>query len=222
MPDTVSAFVPLKANSQRVPGKNIRDFRGSPLFEVILGILDRCRNVGQIYVDTDSEEIADAAGRRPDVTVLWRKSHLQGDTVSVNSLIEDLLSERHEIGHVLQTHATNPLLTPQTIDSAVERYFAAEAESLFSVSRLQARCYDSNGSAINHNPSELLPTQDLDPVFVENSCIYVFSRASFDKHRHRLSSTPVMYEIDPLEAVDIDEEKDFELAARLYESQDST
>jgi CMP-N-acetylneuraminic acid synthetase len=85
------------------------------------------------------------------------------------------------------------------------------------VTRLQTRLYWEDGSPLNHNPAELLRTQDLPPVFEENSNIYIFSRASFDHAgRMRIGKTPLMFEMDRLEAVDIDEEADFRVAEALF------
>ena len=78
--------------------------------------------------------------------------------------------------------------------------------------RHQARFYARNGEAINHNPRELIQTQDLDPIYEENSCIYLFTRENLIKFQHRIGENPLIFEIPALEAVDIDEESDFMIA----------
>jgi CMP-N-acetylneuraminic acid synthetase len=86
---------------------------------------------------------------------------------------------------------------------------------MFSVTRMQTRLWDQLGRAINHNPAVLLQTQDLPPVYEENSCFYVFTRQNLAARRNRLGERPLMFEIPRLEAVDIDEEADFEIADLL-------
>ena len=83
-----------------------------------------------------------------------------------------------EADYYLQTHTTNPLLRPSTISRAIQSLLAntPEYDSLFSVTRLQIRLWDQLGRAINHNPAILLQTQDLPPVYEENSCMYIFTR----------------------------------------------
>ena len=212
----VTALIPLKGHSARVPGKNLRPFHGQPLFHVIVHTLQRARGVGQIYIDTDSDEIAQSAQTLSDVTVLWRKKHLEGDDTSVNWLIRDFLTDHPDVNHAIQTHATNPLLTADTIDAAIEAYFAnAECTSLFSVTRHQARFYRRDLTPVNHNPAELLKTQDLPPLLEENSNMYIFERSAFFETETRITSRPMLWEMDPLEAVDIDEEIDFILAEML-------
>lgn len=217
MTEPINAFIPVKGHSARVPGKNLRDFHGRPLFHVIVETLQRASRIGTIYLDTDSAEIAESAGALDDVVVIERQPELTGDEVSVNLLIEAFLNS-HDDSHVLQTHATNPLLRPRTIDAAVEAYYRHEdVNSLFGVTRYQARFYDKDMTTINHDLKELLPTQDLAPLFMENSNLYIFSRGGFLEQNRRITNATKMFEIDPLEAIDIDDEADFEMASALAE-----
>lgn len=216
---SIDVFIPLKGESQRVPGKNMRPFGGRPLFHTILATLESAERISGIYIDTDSEVIAESAESFASVTVVKRKDHLLGHEVSVNWLIKDFLEDHPDVAHLAQTHCTNPLLSAKTIDAAVSAYFESEDRtSLFTVTRIQARLYDAAGSAINHNPDELIPTQDLEPIYLENSNLYIFERNAFFEEDARITSKPMMWEMDPFEAVDIDEEHDFRMAEALHRS----
>ena len=118
----------------------------------------------------------------------------------------------------LQTHSTNPLLTSETVDRAIEMFLSAypQHDSLFSVTRIQARLWDAKGEAMNHDPNVLLRTQDLPAVYEENSCMYLFTRKVLERRRNRIGERPMMFEIDRREAADIDEEIDFRLAEMMY------
>jgi CMP-N-acetylneuraminic acid synthetase len=88
-----------------------------------------------------------------------------------------------------------------------------EFDSVFSVTRLQTRLYEENGKALNHDPNVLLRTQDLEPLFEENSNFYIFSKDSFSNtNGKRIGLKPWLFEVNKLEALDIDEEEDFLLA----------
>ncbi len=216
---TIDIFIPLKGKSQRVPGKNMRPFGGRPLFHTILATLEAAERVGVIYIDTDSDVIAESASVFDTVTVVRRKQELLGHDVSVNWLIKDFLVDHPDIGHLGQTHCTNPLLSTETIDAAVAAYFDdPDVTSLFTVDRIQARLYDKDIRALNHNPEELIPTQDLDPIYLENSNLYLFEREAFFEEDARITSKTMMWEMDPYESVDIDEEKDFRMAEALHRS----
>jgi CMP-N-acetylneuraminic acid synthetase len=116
----------------------------------------------------------------------------------------------------LQTHTTNPLLRPETIDAALDRMENDDGvhDSLFSVTRWQTRLYAGDGTPLNHDPNVLVRTQDLPPVYEENSNLYLFTSAQIAAGR-RIGERPILFEVDPLEAIDIDEEADFVLAEAL-------
>ena len=215
----INALLPMKGHSERVPNKNIRHFAGRPLYHRIAETLQACDHIESILINTDSDLIAeDAKTRFPKVRVIQRPAALQGDFVEMNEIIGYDLS-MNDGEHYLQTHSTNPLLTASTVEAAIERYFSAldRYDSIFSVTRLQTRLYWASGEPINHNPRELLRTQDLPPVFEENSNFYLFSKTSFAAAGNkRIGLRPLMFPMEKLEAVDIDEEVDFRLAEVLF------
>jgi CMP-N-acetylneuraminic acid synthetase len=207
----ITALVPMRHHSQRVPGKNYRPLAGKPLFHHVIETLLTVPLINEIVVDTDSEPVMDGLRRFfPQVKIINRPDHLRADDIPMNEiLLHD--TEQYPADFYLQTHSTNPLLKPETVSRAIESFLASypDRDSLFSVTRLQTRLYDKDGNAINHNPRELIQTQDLPPVYEENSCIYIFNRANLAAKRHRISDKPMMFEIDADEAWDIDEELDF-------------
>ena len=210
MPKLV-AFVPMRHHSQRVPGKNYRLLAGKPLFHHIVGTLLAVPEISEILVDTDSDPVMEGVSQHfPQVKVLSRPEHLRADDVPMNDiLIHD--TSQVQADFYLQTHSTNPLLKPQTVSRAIQSLISGypDYDSLFSVTRLQTRLYDQHGHAINHDPRVLIQTQNLPPVYEENSCLYIFTRENLIKRHHRIGETPLMFEIDADEAWDIDEELDF-------------
>lgn len=214
---TVTALVPIKDHSERVPGKNFRDFCGKPLYQHIVQTLDRTYAVDQILIDTDSDRvIREAPGLSPKVRVLERPAELRGDAVSTNKLFAyDLAQTQADI--YLQTHATNPLLRSETIAKALRLFVDSDErhDSLFSVNRFQSRFYTHDCRPVNHDPEVLIPTQDLKPVYEENSCIYVFTKESFAKRQRRIGLKPQIFPTPQIESIDIDDEFTFRLAELL-------
>lgn len=213
----VTAIVPIKGHSERVKGKNFRNFNNKPLYHHIIETLENTYAVDQILVDTDSDIVVNEAPTiASKVKIIKRPENLIGDFVSVNKLIEyDLSLYDSEI--YLQTHATNPLLKSETIAKALKDFVENEEgfDSLFTVNQYQSRFYSSDGKPINHNPDELLRTQDLPPVYEENSCIYIFDKIAFGKQKRRIGMKPMLYPIPTIEAIDIDDEFTFKLAEIL-------
>ena len=210
--EKIKALVPMKGHSERVPNKNIRIIAGKPLFHWILESLSKSQYIDEIIINTDSEEIAENASANFDVIILKRPEELCGDMVSMSPLI------KHDISHTsgslfLQTHSTNPLVKTETIDRAIETFYKlSDHDSLFTVTPMWTRIFWKDGEPINHDPDNLIRTQDLDPIYEENSCLYLFSRDIFNKRENRLGFNPKMMVMDPIESIDIDEEHDFQLA----------
>jgi len=210
----LAALVPMRHHSQRVPGKNYRPLAGKPLFHHIIETLLAVSQIEVVMVDTDSEPVMESLRKHfPQVTIIVRPEHLRADDVPMNDvLLHD--TAQLEAEYYLQTHSTNPLLKAETIARGIDLFRAdhAKYDSLFSVTRLQTRLYFPDGRAINHDPTVLIQTQNLPPVYEENSCLYLFTRENLVKRHHRIGERPLMFEIDSAEAWDIDEELDFEIA----------
>lgn len=209
----VASLVPMRHHSQRVSGKNYRLLAGKPLYHHIITTLLAVPEISQVVVDTDSQEIMDGLVQGfPDVAILPRPDQLRADTIPMNEI---LLYDTSQVAadFYLQTHSTNPLLKPETISRAIQAFLSDYPghDSLFSVTRMQTRLWDQNGRPMNHDPAILLQTQDLPPVFEENSCIYIFTRENLLKRRNRLGERPLMFEVGADEAWDIDDEMDFEI-----------
>lgn len=220
----IKALLPMKGNSERVPNKNMKIFDGTPLYHAIVKSLLNSKYVENVVINTDSETIAkDAKETFGDkIIIIDRPTEIQGDFVSMNDIIAYDLSKL-EGEHFLQTHSTNPLLKSETINKAIEKYFAGldNFDSVFGVTKVQTRFYDKNAKAINHNPNELLRTQDLEPMYEENSNFYIFSKDSFKNvGEKRIGLKPQIFEVNKLEAVDIDEPEDFIMAELLYKNRD--
>jgi CMP-N-acetylneuraminic acid synthetase len=220
-PTRIVALVPMRHESQRVPGKNYRVFNGRPLYHWIVKSLLECPIISQVVIDTDSSFIMEDGKKHfPRVKILERAEQLRDGNIPMNEVLLYDMSQV-EADYYFQTHSTNPLLKTKTISRAIKLFLENRSvyDSLFSVTRVQVRLWDSIARAINHDPSILLRTQDLPPVYEENSCIYIFSRPVLEKKRNRIGDRPLLFEIDRLEAWDIDEELDFQIAEFLSKKQ---
>ena len=216
MADGIVALVPMRHDSERVRGKNYRPMAGKPLYRHIVGTLLAVPEIDRVVIDTDSATIKrDAAEAFPDVLVLDRPENLQDGNIPMNEvLLNDVRQVPAEL--YLQTHSTNPLLRPETISRAIQAFRASpDHDSLFGVTRIQARLWSDAGVPLNHDPAVLIRTQDLAPVYLENSCLYLFTRELLEGRGTRIGATPLLFEIDRDEASDIDEEQDFRMVEAM-------
>lgn len=210
-PLNVVALVPMRHHSERVPGKNYRLLAGKPLYQHILDTLLRCPEISQVVIDTDSPTIMEGLrAHYPQVTIIERPEHLRADTMPMNDVLLHTTS-LVPADLYLQTHSTNPLLRAESISRAVQVMVShyPTYDSLFSVTRKQIRLWDQLARPVNHNPAILLRTQDLPPIYEENSCMYIFNRHTLEQRHNRLGERPYLFEIPAAEAWDIDEELDF-------------
>lgn len=223
----IVALLPMKANSVRVKGKNFRDFCGKPLFRWILDTLLAVEEIDQIIINTDARHILAQNGLvdTDRITIRDRKPEICGDHVSMNLVLAD------DVANVpadlyLMTHTTNPLMSADTIRKAIAAFIEAKAagtaDSLFTVDKVQTRFYRADCSPVNHDPDNLIPTQNLEPWFEENSNLYLFTADSFAKTKARIGKQPMMYEGPYFESIDIDTPADWDfavVAARFMQEQ---
>lgn len=223
----IVALLPMKANSVRVKGKNFRDFCGKPLFRWILDTLLQVEEIDQIIINTDARHILAENGLvdTDRITIRDRKPDICGDHVSMNLVLAD------DVANVpadlyLMTHTTNPLMSADTVRKAIAAFLDAKADSkadsLFTVDKVQTRFYRADCSPVNHDPDNLIPTQNLEPWFEENSNLYIFTADSFAKTKARIGKQPMMYEGPYFESIDIDTPADWDfavVAARFMQEQ---
>lgn len=213
----IVALLPMKANSERVKGKNFREFCGKPLFRWILDTLLSVEEIDQVVINTDARHILAENGLTEGGRVLIRdrQPDICGDLVSMNKVLaDDVVNVEADI--YLMTHTTNPLLSANTVRGAIKTFQEAQtnnqADSLFTVDKIQTRFYRADCSPVNHDPNNLVRTQNLEPWFEENSNLYIFTRESFSVTNARIGKQPMMYESPRFESIDIDEQEDWDFA----------
>ena len=188
----------------------------------MLDTLTRISDIDSIVINTDARDILLEKGLNQDKKIIIRdrRKEICGDFVSMNLVIEDDV-KNIDADIYLMTHTTNPFLSKKSIEDAIKNFkYSLEkksADSLFSVNKSQERFYFQNGKPINHDPSNLIRTQDIEPWFIENSNLYLFTRESFYKTRARIGLKPIMLETPLFESTDIDTPDDWDLAEVMIE-----
>ena len=215
-----AALLPMKRNSQRVKNKNFKLFAGKPLFYWVLEKLIVAPQIDVVVINSDAREVLEKFDiiSNEKVILIDRPGDLCGDKISMNLILQhDLKTVSSK--HYLMTHTTNPLLSLETIGSAIHQYEDAldnGFDSLFSVNRHQTRFFDKHGQPMNHDPSVLIQTQDLEPWFEENSNLYLFNQQSFSKTKARIGKKPKMMTTPIMESSDIDTPEDWEIAEIMF------
>jgi CMP-N-acetylneuraminic acid synthetase len=214
----IAAIVPMRHSSERVIGKNYRDFAGKPLFFHIIKSLLACKAICTVVIDTDSPVIMEMAKKEfPTVKILERPKHLRDGGIAMNDVLLNIINQI-DADFYLQTHSTNPLLSTATIEDGINKFkqLYPMYDSLFSVTKKHVRYWDILVRPINHNQNILLRTQDLPPIFEENSCMYLFTKEILTRKHNRIGDRPYLYEMPEIETQDIDVELNFKVAEFLF------
>ena len=211
------ALLPMKANSERVKGKNFKHFSGKPLFQWTLNTLLSVKEIDQVIINTDARELLINNGlvENDRLLIRDRRPEICGDLVSMNLIIEDDINNT-DADVYLMTHTTNPMMKANTVRDALAAFNSNKTiDSLFTVDKIQTRFYDKDCNPVNHNPDNLLRTQDLEPWYEENSNLYIFTKNSFINTKARIGKNPMMYETPKFESIDIDTPSDWDLAVLI-------
>lgn len=205
------AFVPIRLNSQRVEGKNLRELGGRPLMTYLLQTLTEVENIDQVYVYCSNPSIVEylPAG----VKFLQRDEQLDSNT-TLGEQIYDAFTREVDADIYILAHATSPFIRPATIADAVAHVESGEYDSAFSAERVQTFAW-WDGKPLNYSLEHVPRTQDLEPVFVETSAFFVFERDVWRTKRRRIGERPYMAITDRIESMDIDNPDDFLLAEAI-------
>lgn len=198
-------FIPIKKESERVPNKNFRQLDGLPLWKYCVEKLEKY----SVYIDTDSDEIINESKAYNYVTCYKRDNNLIGNKTSVINLIKHFIDKFNIKTPICQVHVTSPFLDIKHIDQSFKVLAHTNYDSVFSVTKVQKRFWDKSYNPINHNPKTLLPTQNLEPWYEENSYLYTFWPNVIKEFNNRIGSNSHMMEIGYPYNLDIDTEDDW-------------
>lgn len=205
------AFVPIKLNNQRLPGKNLLMLAGEPLCRHIFKALLAVRGVDEVVAYCSDASLAEYLPE--GVKLLLRDEALDGDLVKGLDIYEAFANEVGADVYVL-AHATSPFIKAATIQRGVDAVLSGRHDSAFSVQRVQTFAW-YEGGPLNYELRDVPRTQDIEPVWVETSAFYIFRREVLTRTHRRIGDKPFLVEVSGLEAVDIDEREDYEMALRM-------
>ena len=207
----VACFIPIKSNSERVPGKNFRIICGRPLYAYIIEHAIEANCFDDIYVDTNSEEIKDYCNKM-NVKVINRIEALSKNTANGNDLLNYHFNLFPSYDYYFQLFATAPFLQPKTIASCVKELVDSSIhDSIFTALKENSFFWYCN-NPINYRPCVLPRSQDMEPVYEESTGLYGICQEALEKYRCRIGAKPIIKIINKFEAVDINTSDDLAMA----------
>lgn len=207
------AVVPMKLNNRRLPQKNIKAFtNGEPLCRYILSTLLKVEGIDEVYVYCSDPVITDYIPE--GVKYLKRSASLDLDTTKMNEVLECFARDVPADVYVM-THTTAPFISAESISKGLRAVISGDHDSSFAVKKLQDFLW-KDGKPFNYQLDNIPRTQDLPPLYEETSGFYIYrSEIITDMHR-RIGNTPYLVGVGEIEAIDIDEPEDFEIADAVY------
>jgi CMP-N-acetylneuraminic acid synthetase len=159
----VVAFVPIRLNSKRVVGKNLKMLGGKPLMQYILETLVKVNNIDEVYVYCSSEEVIPYLPQ--GVKFLKRSTALDGDETLGKEIYEAFVKDVDADVYML-AHTTSPFIKAGTIENAIDKVVNGGHDSSFSAQKIQTFTW-FNGKPLNYSLKDIPRTQTIEPVYVE-------------------------------------------------------
>ena len=206
-----ACFIPIKAHSERVPGKNLRKLNGKKLYQYICEHVIEANVFDEIFIDTNSEEVS-AYAEEKELHVIERKPELALNTANGNDLLVYHYMQFPEYDYYFQLFATAPYLQPASIKACFDRLTSSTSyDSCFTATENHSFYWYAR-TPVNYRPGILPRSQDMLPVMEETTGLYGISKAALEKYRCRIGKSLYVYVVDKFQAVDINTEEDLKIA----------
>ncbi len=225
------ALICARGGSKGVPGKNIRELAGIPLIgHAILKALE-VEKVSEVFVSTDSDEIAEIAKEYGAIVPFRRPDHLAADDSpewkvwqhAVRYLQDNYIEP---VSGLVVVPATAPLRIAEDIRRCVETYEKSDCDCVISVTEAHRNPYfnmvftteDGYSRLVIEQEKYVFRRQDVPVVYDMTTVAYVV-RPEFVLSAENLFSGKIKHVVIPMErALDIDTEFDFKIAEFLLNS----
>lgn len=207
------AFVPIRLNSKRVAGKNLKMLGDKPLLRYILDVLVEVKRIDEVYIYCSDEDIISYLPE--GVRFLKRPKSLDGDETLGKDIYEEFTNTIDADVYIL-AHSTSPFIKVETIENALNKILDEDYDSAFSAEKIQTFVW-YKGKTLNYDLKEIPRTQTIDPIYVETSAFFIFKRDVWKVHKQRIGFKPYIAVVDKIEGVDIDWPEDFQFAETILQ-----
>lgn len=211
----IKALVAVRSGSQRVENKNIRPFAGSNLLTIKLEQLKRIPNLDGVVVNSNDDEMLKIA-QKMGCEIVKRDEYYASSYVSMSEVYKNM-AENVDCDVIAYINVTNPLIKDETIIDAIDAFCENmdKYDSLNSAHLVKEFMFLDN-KPINYDLKNQPRSQDLPDIFALNFAINIISKKSMIECKNVVGNKPFIYNIDEVEATDIDNPIDFEFAEFVY------
>lgn len=222
----VTAIVVARKGSVRVPGKNQLPLAGVPMFIRKIRQLQQCKRINRVVFGSDSDEMLLQARKEGAETIRRPDFFCDEKCASANDMIWNMASSI-TTDVVVWAHCTNPLISPETYDRAVDAFISGypEYDSLLSVVELREHLWHERTGGggyepLNYNPYQArhVPARELPPYFMQDGGIFIQPHAQMVENRYFFGRRPQLFMISDEEFLDINNMRDYLLASAICDA----
>lgn len=207
----IVAWVPIKMNNERLPGKNILPLAGKPLCQHVLGELLKLDDIDGVYAFCSEQELERYIQK--EVTRIPRNESLNSFSTKINDVIL-AFSNIVDADVYIYAQVTSPFLKKEAIEKGLQAVLSGKYDSALSVKVLHDFLW-KEGKPFNYNPADIARTQDLEILYQETGGFYIYTKDLIQNYNRRTGFKPFFVEVSETEAVDIDYREDYELACAI-------
>lgn len=207
----IVAFSPIRLNSKRVKGKNLKMIGGKPMLCHIFETLKNVNEINEIYAFCSNEEIVPLL---PDGVNFLKRSETLDDDMTLGEEIYDAFVNTIDADIYVLAHTTSPFIKPESFSKALSMIIEHGYDSAFSVEKIQTFTWFNN-EPLNYSLTHIPRTQDIKPIYVETSGFYIFKKNIWKEKRQRIGDKPYLLVVDKIQGIDIDTNEDLEFATSI-------
>ena len=213
--NVIKALIAARSGSLRVPNKNIRQFADTTLLENKIEQLFRIKELEGVVVNSNDESILEIA-KKHGCEIVKRNQSYATNTVCMSDVYVNI-AENFDADIMLYANCTNPLLKDSTIINAIRTYYnvCSDFDSLNSAHLIKEFLFKDN-LPINYILNKQPRSQDLPDIYALNFAINIIPKNAIIKQHNIVGKNPYIFKIDEMEAIDIDNQIDFDLAEFFF------
>lgn len=210
----VVAFVPIRLNSKRVIGKNLRELGGKPLLSYIFTKLLAVKEIDEVYAFCSSDSIVPFL---PEKTIFLKRDISLDDDLTLGKDIYNSFCKTIDADVYILAHTTSPFIKEESIRGALQSVMNGNYDSAFSAQQFKTFSW-YKGKPLNYQLDFVPRTQDLEPVYIETSAFFIFRKEVWNNKQQRIGDNPHLQIVDQIEGIDIDNPEDFVIAEKFINS----
>lgn len=207
----IVAFVPAKGSSDRLPNKNLAVLDGEYLFKRKLRQLLDCKLIDEVYLDTDSDQIAELVS---DLKVkrLSRPKALSTNATDGHELFAWECAQV-DADIYIQALCTAPFVGSETVSRAIDRLISSvNNDSLVAVST--TKLYLWEGDRPQYGFDRIPNSEELPATRTESMSLYAIRKEALYLDK-RFGLSPIFFELSPTENIDVNWPDDLILAESI-------